>query len=123
MRFLLNMNVPRLVGRLLEPDGHEWRHVADLNLQRADDREIVATAKASGEVIITHDLDYGHLLAFSGDLRPSVLILRQRKAHPRELYESLSRTAETWKAAVEEGAIVIIEDGALRIRRLPIRRG
>ena len=97
--------------------------MADLNLQRADDREIVATAKASGEVIITHDLDYGYLLAFSGDLRPSVLILRQRKAHPRELYESLSRTAATWKAAVEEGAVVILEDGALRIRRLPISRG
>jgi predicted nuclease of predicted toxin-antitoxin system len=116
------MNVPRSLGRLLESAGHHWRHVADLNLHHADDREIVAIAETSHEVIITHDLDFGYLLAISGDVRPSVVIFRQHNLHPQELYHSLITTAESWGPAVEEGAIVIVEDGALRIRPLPISR-
>ena len=40
-------------------------------MSRATDSEIVAEARRTGEVIITHDLDYGHLLAFSGEQAPS----------------------------------------------------
>jgi predicted nuclease of predicted toxin-antitoxin system len=73
-----------------------------------------------GEVIVTHDLDFGYILASSGSIRPSVVILRQRNVHPQKLYHSITTTAESWASAVAEGAIVILEDGALRIRPLPI---
>lgn len=73
-------------------------------------------------MIITHDLDYGHLLAFSGDTRPSVIIVRQRNIHPRALFETITRNWESCRPALEAGAIVIIEEGALRIRYLPIGR-
>jgi predicted nuclease of predicted toxin-antitoxin system len=117
------MNVPRLLGRLLEPDGHTWRHVADLGLHKTEDRKILAVAKASDDVIITHDLDYGSLLAFSGDTRPSVIIIRQQNIHPKVIYETLTSNWEICGPALASGAIVIIEEGALRIRALPIGRG
>jgi predicted nuclease of predicted toxin-antitoxin system len=44
-------------------------------------------AKAGGEVIVTHDLDYGHLLAFSGEADQSVIIFRLRNAHPDALLD------------------------------------
>jgi predicted nuclease of predicted toxin-antitoxin system len=71
LKFLLNMNLSRELGRLLETQGHTWRHARDAGLAEAADSVIVEIAKANGEVILTHDLDYGHLLAFSGDDRPS----------------------------------------------------
>jgi predicted nuclease of predicted toxin-antitoxin system len=60
------MNLSRELGRLLESQGHTWRHARDAGLAEAADSAIVEIAKANGEVILTHDLDYGHLLAFSG---------------------------------------------------------
>jgi len=78
MNFLLNMNVHRDMAAPLKKRGHVCRHVGDIGLSRAKDVEIVAEAKRTGEVIITHDLDYGHLLAFSGEKAPSVIILRLR---------------------------------------------
>ena len=117
------MNIPRQVGLLLEAAGHRCRHVGDVGLLEAEDHEIVAAAKAAGEAVLTHDLDFGSLLAFSGDSRPSVLILRQRNLHPERLYESLHRTEGRWLGALEQGAVVILEEGALRVRNLPIDRG
>jgi predicted nuclease of predicted toxin-antitoxin system len=122
LRFLLNMNIPRLLGRFLETAGHSWRHIADLGLYKEEDRAVLAVAKGSEEIIVTHDLDYGHLLAFSGDTRPSVIIVRQRNIHPRAVFETIHRNWEVCGPALRTGAIVIIEEGALRIRSLPIGR-
>ena len=122
MRFLLNMNLSRQLGRLLETRGHDWRHVRDLGLGRAEDRQIFETAKASQEVILTHDLDYGQLLAFSGDIRPSVVIFRCRNILPAALFGLMVKNWDEWGPALEEGALIIVEDAAARIRRLPIGR-
>jgi len=122
LRFLLNMNLSREVGRLLEIQGHSWRHVRDAGLGEATDSTIVEVAKASGEVILTHDLDYGHLLAFSGDDRPSVVIFRRRNVLPSELFDALLKVWGKIEPALEAGALVLLEDASVRIRRLPIGR-
>ena len=67
MRFLLNMNVPRELGRRLTAKGHECRHSGDIGMTQASDVAIMEKARANKEIIVTHDLDYGHLLAFSGE--------------------------------------------------------
>ncbi|MBL8051172.1 MAG: DUF5615 family PIN-like protein, partial [Anaerolineales bacterium] len=85
MNFLLNMNVHRDMTAPLEKRGHICRHVGDIDMARAKDTEIVAEAKKTGEVILTHDLDYGHLLAFSGEKAPSVIILRLRDLQTDEI--------------------------------------
>lgn len=56
MKFLLNMNVPRALGRRLTVTGHECRHVGDIGMDRAGDVAIIEEAKANHEVIVTHDL-------------------------------------------------------------------
>ena len=120
MNFLLNMNVHRDMAAPLKKRGHVCRHVGDIGLSRAKDVEIVAEAKRTGEVIITHDLDYGHLLAFSGEKAPSVIILRLRNLG---LDEVLSRLDSVWKeieSPLMDGAIVSLSDKSLRIRNLPI---
>jgi len=120
MNFLLNMNVHREMTAPLKQRGHVCRHVGDIDMSRATDTEIVAEAKRTGEVIITHDLDYGHLLAFSGERAPSVIILRLRDLRTDEI---MSRMDAVWKeieSPLLQGAIVSLSDKSLRIRNLPI---
>jgi len=121
MEFLLNMNVPRSLGTVLAEHGHSWRHCGDIGLATASDAEIMAAAAASRETIITHDLDYGHLLAFSGDTAPSVIIFRVRNTQASRLAAKLHTAWAKIDSPLREGAIVIIEDAALRIRTLPLR--
>lgn len=120
MNFLLNMNVNRDMAEQLKKRGHICRHVGDIGMSRAKDIEIVAEAKRANEVILTHDLDYGHLLAFSGEKAPSVMILRLRDLRPDEV---ISRIEAVWtdiEHPLMEGAIVSLSDRSLRIRTLPI---
>ena len=44
MKFLLNMNLPRVLGRRLVAAGHPCRHVGDIGLGEASDVEIIVAA-------------------------------------------------------------------------------
>jgi len=120
MRFLLNMNLPRQLGKRLTKAGHPSRHVGDLGMACADDLEIVEEARSSSETILTHDLDYGHLLAFEGTRCPSVVIFRLHNTHPSHLFTQLMTAMTDVEGPLAKGAIVVIEEGRLRIRLLPI---
>lgn len=120
MKFLLNMNVPPQLGVRLSEIGHICRHVKDIGMARAKDSEIIEEAKTQQEIILTHDLDYGTLLAFSGEPTPSVLIFRLRNTKPEALFARLIAAWVDIEEALKEGAVVVLEDLALRIRKLPI---
>lgn len=122
MKFLLNMNLPRELGRKLAALEHEWRHVADMGMAHASDASILAEAKSRGECVITHDLDYGQLLAFSGDSAPSVLIFRLRRTDTKLLHQRMMAAWGEIEEGLTSGAIVVIEEAATRIRRLPIAK-
>jgi predicted nuclease of predicted toxin-antitoxin system len=121
MKFLLNMNMSRELGKLLISQGHEYRHVGDIGLARAEDIDIVAEAKEKQEIILTHDLDYGNLLAFSGESVPSVIIFRVRNTQPKNMFIRLMDTWPKIQLSLIKGAMVILEEATLRIRELPIR--
>jgi len=92
-------------------------------MSRATDTEIVAEAKRSNEIILTHDLDYGHLLAFSGAKAPSVVILRLRDLQLDEIILRLDAVWKDMEMPLLEGAVVSLSDQNLRIRMLPIASG
>jgi predicted nuclease of predicted toxin-antitoxin system len=122
MKFLLNMNVPPALGAMLASEGHECRHVADLGMSQASDVAVLAEAKGQEECVITHDLDYGQLLAFSGDSAPSVLIFRLRRVDTSLMHERIRRAWHEIHVALASGAVVIVEEAATRIRQLPISK-
>ena len=122
MKFLINMNLPRDLRRQLGALGHQCRHVGDIGMAESLDVAIMSEAKAQQEVIITRDLDHGHLLAFSGESAPSVIILRLCNLHPDTLIAQFPRVWREIEVPLTEGAIVVLDDAALRIRNLPITR-
>lgn len=123
MKLLLNMNLPRQLGVLLGGLGHDCRHVGDLGMSSSDDEEIIRYARSTEQIILTHDLDYGDLLAFSGEQRPSVIIFRLRDVSIENLIRRFEAVWPQVHEHVTQGAVVTISDQAVRIRRLPIRQG
>jgi predicted nuclease of predicted toxin-antitoxin system len=122
VKFLLNMNVPRELARRLNARGHLCRHVGDIGMGESSDVAVVEEAAQNREVIVTHDLDYGRLLSFSAEPCSSVIIFRLRNTHPHNL---LARFIDTWtqiERPLLDGAIVVVEDAAVRIRASPQAR-
>jgi predicted nuclease of predicted toxin-antitoxin system len=122
VKFLLNMNIPPALGPMLAAQGHPCRHARDVGLARASDSAILAEARANAECVITHDLDYGQLLAFSGDSAPSVITFRLRRVDTPLMFKRLIAEWRDIEQAVVAGAVVTIEEAARRSRLLPIAK-
>ena len=121
MRFLLDMGIPPLVARVLVEKGHEAHHLTETGLHRLPDDEILAKARRESSVVLTHDLDFGDLLASSGAFLPSVVIFRLSRMRPENVLLYLDRVLSTHLDALVEGAIISINERRMRVRSLPIR--
>jgi len=119
MRFLLNMNMPRSLAKRLQDKGYLCRHAGDIGLSYAEDWEIIEEARRQGEIILTHDLDYGRLLAFTRQSSPSIIIFRIRRSQPDQIFQKLINILPQIEEYLRRGSIVIVEDQIIRIRKLP----
>ena len=120
MNFLLDMPVSPKTEAFLHQQGYEAIRVDKLNMQTAADKEIFAYALREDMVIITMDLDFGEILAYFKAARPSVIILRLTNPAPGHVNEILANVIPRIKTALESGSIVIVEEGRIRIKHLPI---
>lgn len=67
MRFLANMGVSPLTVKALCDQGYNTIHLCEQGLERLSDNLIMAKAKSENRIVLTFDLDFGDLLAFSSD--------------------------------------------------------
>ena len=120
MKILLDMNLsPTLVQKLssLTHNAIHWSEVGDA---RAADREIMAWAAENGYTVLTHDLDFGALLAASGGEKPSVIQIRTRDLLSSSFFQALQDALVRFEPELEEGALVVVEPGRARVRILPL---
>jgi len=120
MKFLLDVGISPRLGKLLEADGHACRYVPHFYSNTIPDIEILRIARHSGEVIITHDLDFEKMLAFSAKNTPSVILFRIHHISSLAFYAKLNNLWDTISSSLEQGAFVVIEEHSVRIRALPI---
>ena len=92
MRFLVDQCLSASLAEGLVAAGHDAVHTAHYGLSRAGDDEILARAAEEGRVLISADTDFGGLLA----------------------------NLTALEADLDVGAIAVIDDRGIRIRRLPI---
>jgi predicted nuclease of predicted toxin-antitoxin system len=120
MKFLADMGVSWRVVEWLRSNGHDATHLADLGLERFSDPKIFAMAAAEQRVLITFDLDFGEIAARSGRIQPSVIVFRLANARPTNVIARLNVALVDARSAIDRGAIILVEQTRIRIRRLPI---
>ncbi len=71
--------------------------------------------------MLTFDLDFGEIVAFSGSAEVSVVLFRLDNTRTDFVLLRLAATLKESGHLLPTGVIVIVEDSRHRIRRLPIR--
>ena len=121
MKFIVDANLsPRIAARLCER-GHDAVAVRDVGLLHASDDEILARAIADGRVIVSHDTDFGAILAFRRLQGPSFILLRSSDPIvPDDQADMILANLDAIESELLAGAIAVFARGRLRIRRLPV---
>ena len=72
--------------------------------------------------VLTHDQDFSTLLALSREGKPSVVLLRLSSLRVDKVGARVLRAIKAVEEDITAGAIVVVEDKRVRVRRLPMIR-
>jgi predicted nuclease of predicted toxin-antitoxin system len=122
MRFLADIGIsPKAVAYLRSQD-YDAIHLSEENLHSLPDPDILSKAQVEKRILLTHDLDFGELLAASGFHIPSVVIFRLSSMTATNVNLYLAAVLQEHSLALQQGAIISVTDTRIRIRTLPIKR-
>jgi predicted nuclease of predicted toxin-antitoxin system len=121
MRLLLDNNLSPKLAEHLRAAGHDVVHVRDIDMQRATDAVVIEAAREHTRVLISADTDFGTLLAQTHATQPSFLLMRRASGRrASEQAAIILSNLDIVRADLDAGAIVVLGEATLRIRRLPI---
>ena len=121
MKLLIDMNLtPRWVEYLIA-HGWETLHWSAIGAGSASDAEICAWAKERNYVILTNDLDFPRILAYTREGGPSIVLLRGEPLIPEACGASLVLALRRSELELRKGAIATLDwTERLRVRLLPL---
>jgi hypothetical protein len=70
--------------------------------------------------VLTFDLDFGEIVAASGARSVSVVLFRLHNTRADFVIQRMDSVLGLSKEQLAAGAVVLVEDGRHRVRRLPI---
>jgi predicted nuclease of predicted toxin-antitoxin system len=120
MKLLLDMNVSPIWVALFNEAGHQALHWSDVGKIAEGDENIAAWARSNDHVIISNDLDFGKILASTGDTSPSVIQLRLGRNDPLKMIGLVVLAISNSVTELEDGAILTVDHKSRRLRILPI---
>ncbi|WP_434684564.1 DUF5615 family PIN-like protein [Pseudanabaena minima] len=120
MKFLGDMGIsPRTIA-LLRERGYDAIHLVEQNLERMPDPSILQKSRQEGRILLTVDLDFTQLLAISGESLPSVILFRLGNVSREVVNTYLLSVLTNYSTELESGAIISVNEGSIRLRRLPL---
>ena len=121
MKLLVDMNLsPRWVGVLVDA-GIDAAHWSTLGAGNAPDSEIMAYAKVNDCIVLTHDLDFGAILAANHGKKPSVVQIRAEDVSPQAIGNYVIAALRQMATELDEGALLTIDTNRTRLRVLPFQ--
>jgi predicted nuclease of predicted toxin-antitoxin system len=105
----------------LHEAGWEAKHWSEVGNEIATDLEILRYAAANEYAVLTHDLDFGAILAITQGKKPSVVQIRSDDVSPQHIGRRTIAALRQVQAELEAGALLTIEPDRARIRLLPLR--
>ena len=120
MRFLGDMGIAGSTMTWLKSKGHDAKHLRDEGWQRLPDDEIFAKAGIENRIVLTFDLGFGDIAAAAGTTLPSIIIFRLFDQSPASVHRRLQVVLKEASSALDQGAVISVDEIRYRIRRLPI---
>ena len=121
MKLLVDMNLsPRWVKVLVDA-GIEAAHWSAIGAKNAPDSEIMAYANINNYVVLTHDLDFGAILAATHGEKPSVVQIRAEDISPGVIGLQVIAAVRQMAPELEEGALLTVDPNRTRLRVLPLQ--
>jgi len=105
---------------LLQEHGFQAVHWSSIGAPNADDTDITQWARDNQNVVFTHDLDFGILLALTRAGSPSVIQARTQDVSPTHLGSRVISVLHAHRDIIESGALITIDEAKSRVRILPI---
>jgi predicted nuclease of predicted toxin-antitoxin system len=121
LRLLIDMNLSPDWVAVFNSAGIEAEHWSRIGDPRAADRVLLRWARDNDYVVFTHDLDFGALLAGSGDARPSVIQLRSQNLLPDHAANLILTALQSYRAELDAGALITVDPLRARVRILPLK--
>lgn len=84
------------------------------------DHDIMQRALDEERVVLTHDLDFGAMLAATQAKGPSVVQVRTQDVRPNSLAPLLMPLLHHYQNELEAGALLIVDEARSRVRLLPL---
>jgi predicted nuclease of predicted toxin-antitoxin system len=122
MKLLVDMNLSPRWCAFLFAGGVDSKHWSELGPANSADADIMAYAQTSGYVVLTHDLDFGAILAATGGNSPSVVQIRARDISPEAIGTKVLVALEQCAVELSRGALLTVEADRNRLRVLPLKR-
>jgi len=116
------MNLSPRWQTTLDNAGIESVHWSEVGDPCAPDTTLAAFAVSNGLIVMTQDLDFGALLAASGNAGPSVLQIRAGDTSPDAIVSQVVAAMKQLSEELENDALVTVDADRSRVRLLPIRR-
>ena len=122
IKMLLDQGLPRTTANLLRERGWDVQHVSERGMSRAEDSAIIALARQEQRMVVTLDADFHALLAVSGATGPSVLRIRMEGLKADQVVSLVERVLALASEELNQGAMITVTDGKVRIKLLPVTK-
>ncbi len=120
MNFLADMGVSLKVVEWLRSQEHNVKHLREQGLQKLGDQDIFELARREDRILLTFDLDFGEIIAFANTPVVNTVIFRLSNAKSSVVIQRLQKTLLVLEEKLNESVIILVEDGRIRVRKLPI---
>ena len=120
MKFLADMGISPKTVEFLNRMGYGAVHLHSEGLDTLPDSDILDKTRREKRILLTHDLDFGELMAASGSRLPSVITFRLRNMRPTRVNGYLNQIIINHQDELVQGVIISVAEGQIRVRRLPI---
>ena len=114
------MGLAQSTAVVLRANGHDAVHLREQGLQRMKDEDIILKARAENRVVLTHDLDFGRLMALSRENLPSVVTFRLRDMRAANVNHYLAIVIDRYASQLSTGVLISVHEDAIRARSMPV---
>lgn len=120
MKIIIDMNLSPRWANVLCDAGFVADHWSAIGDPTAIDRVIFDHARTASAVILTHDLDFGTMLAVTSSDGPSVMQIRADDVSPSAIGGPVILAFRQLQAELVDGALVTVEPAKTRMTLLPL---